>query len=62
VTVATFEPQGVAIAGVGTVAHAVGVVVHFNTRDVATGDTDMKRDIRDTDASEGSEPRPATPR
>ena len=45
VTVATFTPQGVAIAGVGKVAYAVGVVVHFKTRDVATGDADMKRDV-----------------
>lgn len=45
VTVATFTPQGVVIAGVGKVAYAVGVVVHFDARDVATGDTDMKRDV-----------------
>lgn len=44
VTVAAFRPQGVGIVGVGKVAYAVGVVVHFNTCDVATGDTDMKRD------------------
>ena len=44
VTVATSR-QDVTVVGVRQVADTVGVVVNFNTTDVATSDTDLKRDV-----------------
>ena len=45
VTVAASLPEGVAIGGVGKVAHSVGVVVHFGAADITTGDTNAKRNM-----------------
>jgi hypothetical protein len=60
------RPHGVEVERVGKVAHAVGVVVYFDTGNVATGDADAKRGMgvgTRHDGLRGSQqPQPAIPR
>lgn len=66
VTVAAPLPQGVQGVRVGKVTHAIGVIVDFNARNIATSKTNMERCVgigtRHSGPPRALEPRPAIPR
>ncbi len=66
VAVATSMPEGGQGVRGGQVAHAVGVVVDFNARDIATDKTNVERCVgvgtRHSGPPRAQEPRPAIPR